>query len=393
MVQVLAAPGHAPGRVGKRGQLVLLLAVGFAAIGSIVELFVRLVLDPALEHPEAEIAHGALSQHGFSQVPADVVAHWSFTGGGLTASLKDSAFYEIQCVVAMLVCVVTGLGMEFFIGYEFLAGSERITQWHEHAWFVAQFLFPIMLLCAVQLARVQNALALIFGVAGMWKFGFPETLLCLLHGYHSDSEGRGALRRLQGFLDGFGFLAHHSASMLFICVMCFGLSPMTKPLVTCVTPLILQHLVISFKYFSIPMYAVAEFLLEIFWESNVFSAIELLYLPHGVPLSAAVASPMHTALLRRVFCAMLIAHWLYWTAALLGVIADAAQPKPHSSHQDVRPAESWQGSEVSSWQGKLRKYAGGSTDEGSVGTGGGGQNTPNLSAPDSSTRSGGVAGV
>jgi hypothetical protein len=293
----------------------------------------------------------------------------------------------------MLVCVVTGIGMEFFIGYEFLAGGERITQWHEHAWFVAQFLFPIMLLCAVQLARVQNSLALIFGIAGMWKFGFPETLLCILHGYHSDSEGRGALRRLIGFLDGFGTLAHHSAGMLFICVICFGLSPMTRPLVTCLTPLIAQHLVISLKYFSIPMYAVAEILLEIFWESNIFSTVELLYLPHGVPLSAAVASPMHTALLTRVLCAMLFAHWLYWTAALLGAIADATQPKPHSSQQDVGPEKSWQGSEVSSWQGKLRKYVGDSSDKNSVGTGGSDQNRQNLSAPDILARPGGVSGM
>lgn len=347
------------GVLGKRGELVAILVVGFLAILCIVELFVRLVLDPALENPELEVAiqAAALQQPADNSQSPDA-ARWSFTGKSLTGGLSDSAFAEYQCVLAVVVCVVTGFGMEFFIGYEFLVGDTLISQRVEHAWFVAQFLFPILVMCAIFFASKQSALGLVFGIAGLWKFGFPETLLCILQGYRG-AEHRGTLHRLVGFLNGLGTLTHHSSSVFYLCIFVSGLSPLTRTWVACAAPLLLQHLVVSLKYVSMPLYAATELVLEIFWECETFSILELMYLPHGVPLSAAVTSPMYTPLLRRVVCAMLLAHWLYWAAAILGAAADAARPRRQDGPPDLRREGSWQGKEVSEWQEELREYDGG----------------------------------
>jgi hypothetical protein len=346
---------------GKRGQLALLLVMSFVILAGAVELFVRLALDPAyrrdhaLERPAATLAP---EQRNGSPPPSDAKRS-SWTGQSPMAGLSDAGWEDLQCAVATVICVVTGIGMEFLIGYEFLAGRRGpITQRHEHAWFVAQFLFPLMLLCAIQLAKVQNPLAMIFGIAGTWKFGFPETLLCYLAGYTANA--RRPLCRLISLMNGFGTLAHHSASMLFLCAFSMGLSPMTRPMVACSTPLLLQHLIVTLKYVSMPLYAIAALLIEIVWEWEILSTMELLYLP---PVGALGA---YSPLLVRCICAMLLAHWLYWASAILGAISDAlrAERVDAAPDTDIVPHEvrsrslSWQGSEVFEWHGKVQAYDG-----------------------------------
>merc|ERR1712032_104275 len=135
-----------------------------------------------------------------------------------------------------------------------------------------------MLLVAIALAQARNPLGLIFGIVGLWKFGFPETLLSIVEGYHHDDGRQTRLIRLTAFMNGFGSLFHHSAAMLYLCVFCRGLSPLTRLMVNCAMPLVLQHLVISLKYISMPLYAISELLLETFWELGIFCSIEMFYL-------------------------------------------------------------------------------------------------------------------
>jgi hypothetical protein len=48
---------------------------------------------------------------------------------------------------------------------------------HAHFLSLAQFAFCSFLLTSVGLAQAQNYTAIPFLILGLWKFGFPETLL------------------------------------------------------------------------------------------------------------------------------------------------------------------------------------------------------------------------
>lgn len=342
---------------GSRRKLVGTLMLGVAGIALVVELFVRLVLNPTFERP-AEFATNMFdaARRSRQETPQPL---WSFTGQGVTSGLSDQAFQEFQCFLTWLVCVVTGLGSEFFVGYEFLTTVETISRKHEHAWFVAQFLFSLSILMAILLARSGNPLALGFGVAGAWKFGFPETILCIISGWQCPNLAG----KLSGLLNAFGTLAHHSALLLFISLFTLGVSPLTRPLVAGSMPLVLQHIVISVKYISPTLYIVLELLLEIWWEWEVFSVIEFAYLPHGVQLPQFAQNPLYSQVVPRCVCTMVLAHWMYWSAGILGVISQSQlrsieQKKCNDLEccAEVDRPQNWQGNELAEWREQLAEY-------------------------------------
>jgi hypothetical protein len=330
----------------------MLFAGGLLMAGA-VELFVRCALDSAFQ-PVQDATPGTGSGRAPSTSPQP---RWGFTGSSLTDGLDDLAFADFQCLLTWFVCVVTGLGAEFFVGYEFLTSAKEITPWHEHAWFVAQFLFSIMILTAIQLGRAGNALAFVFIIAGMWKFGFPETLLFLVKGY--GSEGGHWTARLTSLMNAFGTLAHHSSSVLAVSILALGLSPLTRPIVCISMPLVLQHIVVSVKYCSMPFYALLELLLEIYWQWEVFANMERFYLPHGVPGAPAI-SPIGTGLVLRGVCGMLLAHWLYWAAAILdGIFVLCPLGSQDREVHDVESGpktRTWHGHEVDEWKKQFAAY-------------------------------------
>lgn len=349
---------------GRRRKLVAMLMFGGLVIGASVELFVRFVLDPTFDREQGwstNMYSNTRQMLGDTQRPL-----WSFTGRGVTSGLSDQAFKEWEVLACWVVCVVTGLGSEFFVGYEFLTTVKVVSRKHEHAWFVAQFVFSLVILTSILLARQGNALALIFGVAGAWKFGFPETLLSIIGGWQSPSIAG----KLSGLLNGFGTMAHHSALLLFISIFTLEVSPLTRPLVTGAMPLVAQHVVISVKYVSPVAYIIAELILEIWWEIEVFSVIEFSYLPHGVQEAPFQSSPMYSGLVVRCVCTMLLAHWMYWSAGILGFLAPT-RPTPESEEcvdlewsaksgftppRAPAAASGWQGNELSEWRHQLAEY-------------------------------------
>jgi hypothetical protein len=343
----------------KRATLVGMLFAGGLPMAVAVELFVRFVLDPAFQPLQDPLAGDAMLGSGSRKTASTSPRpQWDVTGSSLTDGLSNLAFADLQCLLTCFVCVVTGVGAEFFVGYEFLTSARKITPWHEHAWFVAQFLFAIMCMTALQLARAGNALAFIFMVAGLWKFGFPETLLFLVKGYRY--EGSHWTGRLTAFMNAFGTLAHHSCAMLAVCIVALGLSPLTRPYACISTPLVLQHIVVSVKYYSIPLYALLELLLEIYWQWEVFANMERFYLPHSVTVGVLSLSPIYTCLVIRALCGMLLAHWLYWAAAILdGIFMLCPFGSPDHELHDVelsREKSSWHGHEVAEWREQFATY-------------------------------------
>jgi len=319
----------------------------------VVECFVRFVLDPAFTPPEEEVlaatsgASSALHSAASPVTANRLEPTWSGTESGLSYHLTEQRFIEMQCLLAWGTCLFSGLGSEFVVGYELMVTVKNITPAFEHGWFVAQFLFPIMIHTAILLAREHNAWALVFGCMGMWKFGFPETLTYFLHAWSPKDH----IHRVSSLLNALGTLTHHSASMLFICIFTTGAAPMTRPLIAGATPLVVQHLAVSLKYFSMPMYAFMELLIEIYWEWEVMSGLELLYHPHQVPLSADNFNPLISGLVVRCVSAMVLAHWFYWAAAIIDSIRGTM-----IKEDAVRSQRSWQGHEVAEWKRDIDHY-------------------------------------
>merc|ERR1712048_92159 len=203
----------------------------------------------------------------------------------------------------MGVCVVVGLGSEVVVGHHLMTTNDRMTPFHEHLWFVAQFVFPLMILCAVLFARVQNPFSLIFGVVGMWKFGFPETLAYTSHGILS-MRTQPIAQTVSDIFNAWGCLIHHSASMLFMCIFTFGLGPLDRTVFNMTIPLVIQHVVVGIKYLNMPVYVMIELAIEVWWQLAIFSNMERLYQPHGVPPSRSMVFTNHSQLQPRGTCAM-----------------------------------------------------------------------------------------
>ena len=84
-------------------------------------------------------------------------------------------------------------------------------------WHFTQLLFSLFLMIAILAAGNHDTMALPFLVAGLWKFGFPETIGCFLEartiGFARSAPTERA-RAACAFLDGLGTLLHHTAGVL-----------------------------------------------------------------------------------------------------------------------------------------------------------------------------------
>merc|ERR1712157_372160 len=100
---------------------------------------------------------------------------------------------------------MSGIGLEFLAGYHFLKHSDAVDKIHEHMWYIAQFMFPFMILTSMALARTRNSWSFFFGILGMWKFGFPETVLPVSKTLMADQF---TWQCLSDMLNAFGTLAH-----------------------------------------------------------------------------------------------------------------------------------------------------------------------------------------
>jgi len=105
-----------------------------------------------------------------------------------------------------------------------------------------------------------------------------------------------------------GTLLHHTAAAWNIVGNTTHLFPMSRANVQVGLPLMLQHLVVLSKYHNYMVYAAAEMSLEIFWEWELFAALNVFSVENGYHLSA-----------RGVGLQMVFAHWLFLGAAALAL--------------------------------------------------------------------------
>lgn len=225
-----------------------------------------------------------------------------------TSGLDDDAFELYVAITLWLVLVVSGLGSEAILG-EWLvvnldggSSGSGIALWH-----AAQLFFA---LCVSVAIFSQSPFGFPFVVAGLWKFGFPETTLCFMFAF---IEGRPTLVAVREYINGVGTVLHHGAVCWIVVVLTLQLIPLNRQTQALCLPLLLQHVVVLTKYHSVGLYVFLEIILEIAWEWEILAQQGNLTAERGFHRYAGVHGLCLT---------MLIAHWLYWTAGALSVAPD-----------------------------------------------------------------------
>ena len=110
-------------------------------------------------------------------------------------------------------------------------------------------------------------------------------------------------------MNGMGTLLHHtSAAWMIVCCTTGLFQPRTRETLAVTLPLVGQHLGVLMKYHSIPVYALVNLCLEIWWEWELIGQQKMFKREWGYHASSHGCS-----------LTMLFAHWLYWGAAIIGV--------------------------------------------------------------------------
>lgn len=175
--------------------------------------------------------------------------------------LSDEQFKVYVGVLVWLTVLVSGLGLEVFVWWKFLQvwSAER-----EAMWRFAQFIFPLMIMTALGLAIHQNFWALPIMVIGLWKFGFPETLMHLYLGMFSKAPF--GLLRIADLIDGTGTVLHHGAASMIVSMIVVGVIPPSRYVFNCNLILVMQHLLVMVAYLSPTIYTGLVLLLEYYFE-------------------------------------------------------------------------------------------------------------------------------
>jgi len=216
---------------------------------------------------------------------------------GFLHRLSADDMHVFKNLVFVGICISTGLLAEMFIGTRILQWMNQNQLW---TWFYAQLAFAFLVMVGF---GTKDLSGLPFGVIGLYKFGFPETI-----GYfHSfkDRFKQGDWQCLISLCNGLGTLLHHSCALYAMISVSLGYCPRTSSTLVCILPIILQHSIVVFKFFHANLYLFMALSLEAWWEWEMFINIPYLK-PHSIRFMAR---------------GMLVAHWLYLTAALLGLFA------------------------------------------------------------------------
>ena len=231
------------------------------------------------------------------------------------SGLLDDAQFTLYCTFVVWTAVVSsGLGSELLIGEHIL---DRISG-HESAtalWHMAQLLFGLFVSISLMSATPT---ALVFAVLGLWKLGFPETIAYFRSAFLAlqGQRRRGLVRTLVAFtphyMNGLATVLHHLGSSWIIVSCTTGLFPARdRAMLGVCLPVLCQHLTSLIRYRSVVAYALLNGALEIVFEWEVVT--------NGVQNSTMARGYHRSA--RGVLLIMLTAHWLYWLAGIVDLVA------------------------------------------------------------------------
>jgi len=225
------------------------------------------------------------------------------TNSSFMSEVSPRNFMLYYGLVVWATVVLTGLGLESLVWSMFLQGDwdER----KENYWKVAQFLFPLIATTSIGLAHSQNFLALPFIVVALWKFGFPETILCIHSGMY-DKEQSLMVRGIE-FVNGIGLALHHSAGAMYIVMLVTNILPSQRALIEVALPLVMAHWFVLLRYNYKLIYTVMLLIVEAWFEYTLFSNLEIIHQIHPV-------GGVMTAV-------MLLAHWMWLCTGILGLLS------------------------------------------------------------------------
>ena len=232
---------------------------------------------------------------------------WKVTDTIPTSNLDHEQFQVYTGLFLWITCLLAGIGSELLV-YILYLKQDGWTEENDRIWIMAQFFFPLLAATYLGLAISQNFMALPCLIAGLWKFGFPETLLY----QHSALFGSGGCnardlsRRISDFLKGSGTIAHHGGAAMLICMILAGPIIADDHVVSCILPLIAQHWFSLVHHVSRTLYIILELSLEAWFQWTIFSEFEHLLTNHWtVSLIALV---------------MVTAHWQYVLAGGIDIL-------------------------------------------------------------------------
>lgn len=181
------------------------------------------------------------------------------------AIMNNDQFRVYTGFIVWITCLIVGLGLEIFVWYHFLQVwcKER-----ELVWRFVQFIFPLLLVVALGAASQGNFFALPVTVLGLWKFGFPETLMYFYLALFGTTLGH--TRRLADFLNGAGTVIHHGAASFIIAMLLVGVIPPTKYVYHSTLILVIQHWMTILSYVNKALYAAIVLVVEYYFEWTIF---------------------------------------------------------------------------------------------------------------------------
>jgi len=233
------------------------------------------------------------------------VHQWQISQSAPLDRLEDEDYQVYITIVTWVTVLIAGLGSEFAVWLMFLrhGWSSKLQSY----WQLAQFTFPLLAVISLGLASHHDYAALLTLVLGLWKFGFPETLLYMYSALYA-TQSYNRWTRAVDFFDSIGTVLHHSAASLVICSLITGVARPNRHLLDPILVLVVQHWVVLLKYVNQRLYILVELVLEVWFEWSVLSQFETFVDEFHwiIPVAAG---------------GMLFAHWLYMIAAGLGILA------------------------------------------------------------------------
>ena len=189
-------------------------------------------------------------------------------------AMSDEQFSVYTGFLVWITILLSGLGIEVFVWYHFLQAwcSDRETMWR-----FVQFIFPLMLVTALGLGLSHDFLALPILVLGLWKFGFPETLMYLYLGLFSKRNSK--ITRLLDFLNGAGTVIHHGAASMIVAMLVVGVIPPSRYVLNCALILAVEHWIVLVAYANKPLYAGIALVLEYYFQWIIFCKYGFTFYP------------------------------------------------------------------------------------------------------------------
>ena len=226
---------------------------------------------------------------------------WRFSDSVPLSHFSDTQFQVYTGFIFWITVMLAGIGLEIFLWVHFL---QEWGHCRHLLWMFAQFIFSLLLPTTVGLAAHQDFLALPILVVGLWKFGFPETIMYTYLGMF----GRELpwIKRSSDLLNGVGTVLHHGAVALAVVMTLVGVVAPTRHAWNITLILTIQHWFVLLKYVNKWAYVVVELLLEAWFEWTVMSDF---YFIRELHWTAALATGV-----------LLFAHWLYLIAGGLDLV-------------------------------------------------------------------------